>query len=90
MVASRRQAAPGGTRSNPWTFGRATDAAVQIVHDRAAGATKTADRASRSRDERNNSTTGETVSGEREGSDERQDFEDTRDQGRQTQGEAAE
>ena len=63
---------------------------MQIVHDSAAGATETADCTSRSRDERNNSTTGETVGGEREGSDERQDFEDTWDQGRQTQRDAAE
>lgn len=84
MVASRRQAAPGGTRSCPRASGRATDTAVQIVHDRTAGATETAGRASRSRDERDDRAAGETVGGERAGSDERQDLEDARDQGGQT------
>jgi len=70
VVASRRQAAPGGTRTGPRASGRAADAAVQIVHGRAAGATETADRASRSRDERDDRAAGETVGGEREGSDE--------------------
>lgn len=47
VVASRRQAAPGGTRSGSRASGRAADAAVQIVRGRTAGATETADRASR-------------------------------------------
>lgn len=90
MVASRRSAASGGTRPGSRPSGGTPSAAVQIVRDRAAGPAETADRATRPRHEGDDGAAGETVGGEREGGDERQDPEDSWDQGGQAEGEAAE